>query len=174
MALFRNIGQRRAEIRKNRPDLNDTFFGRLLRPEYHLSLMIAVAFVALATCILMLRPNVMGWRIGQYVPHDVVARVDFTYHDDDEFNTARNEARFREPRVYRAIDDPWKEIAEVLAGLPELVKGQQPEQLAEPYRSILDRTCVAELQTYTQPQLEKSWKSTVDEYIASARNLKLI
>ncbi len=175
MGLFRQIGQRRAEIRKNRPDLDDTFFGRLLRPEHQISLLIACAFVACATAILMLRPNVMSLRVGQYVAHDVVARVDFSYLDTDELNKARKEARNAVPRIYKpAATDSLKNIQDLLAGLPEQVRGQRVDQLPEAYRSILDNTSLAELQNFLQPSMQFSWKATVDEYIATIRKYNLV
>lgn len=168
------MGHRRAEIRKNRPDRDDSLVGRLTRPEYHLSLLVVIGFVVCTTVILMLRPNVVGWRTGQYAPHDIVARVNFSYHDADKLNDARKTARLIEPRVYKSAGDPLQQIADELIALPDTVKNQRRQQLAEPYRTILDDTSIVELQGFAEASMRPTWKGTIEEYVQSIRNLKLI
>jgi len=175
MGLFRQLGHRRAEIRKNRPDLDDTLMGRLLRPENHLPLLVAVGFVVCTTAILMLRPNVLGWRVGQYVPHDIVSRVDFTWSDPASLNEARSTARLNEPRVYRpAAVDPLRTIADELTHLPDVVKGQRQEQLPELLRNALDGASIAALGDYLEPSMRKTWNAGVETYIEQLRLNRLI
>ncbi len=175
MGLFRHVGSRRAEIRKNRPDRDDTLLGRLTKPENQLPLVIALGFVVLTTSILMLRPSVMAWRVGQYAPHDIVARVDFQWSDPDSLNEARINARQIEPRVYKAShSDPFKLVAETLNDLPDIVKDQRPEQLAEPYRGLLDGATVLALQEFLEPSMRNTWKNAVETYMEQIRLQKLV
>lgn len=175
MGLFRQVGLRRAEIRKNRPDLDDTWLGRLRRPENQVPLLIAAGFAICAIAILMWRPDVMPWRVGQYVPHDIVARVDFSWSDPDALAEARIAARQFEPRVYKdAAVDPFQTIAEDLKRLPEIVKDQRPEQLDEPYRGLLDGASIVALQEYTNDSTKPQWESAVDTFIEQLRLQRLV
>src|ERR1700712_5767931 len=90
--------RRREEIQKKRPT-DESIVGRMLRPHHHIALVIALGFVLATTAILMLRPQVVGWRVGQYAPHDIVARVNFDYLDPEKQNMAKQIARVSEPRV---------------------------------------------------------------------------
>ncbi|MGN6626831.1 MAG: hypothetical protein ACTHLN_09445, partial [Tepidisphaeraceae bacterium] len=136
MGLTKNSGHRRAEIRRKCPERDDAVLGRLLRPENHVALAIAIGFVVCTIAILMLRPKVVGWRVGQYAPHDIVARVDFAYHDAEKLATEQQTARLREPRVYRAVEDPFDKLRAELSVLPDVVQSQRIEQLSEPYRKL--------------------------------------
>ena len=52
-----------------------------------------------AWSILTLREEVVAARPGQWIPHDVVSRVDFAYRDKDLLAHAAAEARRRAPRL---------------------------------------------------------------------------
>ena len=174
MPAFKNSGHRRAEIRRKCPERDDTFLGRILRPEHHLTLAIAIAFVVCTSAILMLRPKVVGWRVGQYAPHDIVARVDFAYHDAEKFAGEQQAARVREPRVYRAVDDPFTKLREDLTVLPDQVQNQRPEQLSEPYRKTLDQASVTQLQDYATREKRAGWQDAVDSYVAALKQLHMV
>lgn len=175
MGLFRQVGLRRAEIRKNRPDLDDTWLGRLKRPENQVPLLIATGFAVCAIAILMWRPNVMPWRVGQYVPHDIVARVDFSWSDPDALNEARIAARQLEPRVYKpASTDPLQAIAEDLKRLPEIVKDKRTEQLDEPYRGLLDSPSIVALQEYATDASRAQWENAVETFVEQLRLQRLV
>jgi cyclic-di-AMP phosphodiesterase PgpH len=138
-------------------------------------LLIAAGFAICAIAILMWRPNVMPWRVGQYVPHDIVARVDFSWSDPDALNEARIAARQLEPRVYRAVTpDPLILIADDLKRLPELVKDQRPEQLDDPYRGLLDGASVVALREYASENRKPQWESAVDAFIEQLRLQRLV
>lgn len=175
MGWFRQIGFRRAEIRKNRPDLEQTWLDWFKRTENLYPLLIATGFAVCAIAILMWRPNVMPWRVGQYVPHDIVARVDFSWSDPDALNQARIEARQLEPRIYKAVSpDPLELIQEDLKRLPELVKNKHPDQLDDPYRGFLDPASIVELQKYADESHQNQWDSAVDTFIEQLRLQRLI
>lgn len=174
MGLTKNSGHRRAEIRRKCPERDDAVLGRLLRPENHVALAIAIGFVVCTIAILMLRPKVVGWRVGQYAPHDIVARVDFAYHDAEKLATEQQAARLREPRVYRAVEDPFDKLRAELSVLPDVVQSQRIEQLSEPYRKLLDQASLTQLQEYADPKKRAGWQDAVDGYVAALKQLHMV
>src|SRR5215208_2349192 len=93
---------RRAEIRRNRPDVAWPDWQGLRASGVLASLAIATAFFVVAWAILSLRQQVVPYRPGQWIPHDIVSRVDFKYQDKEELARKRRERRANEPRVYLA------------------------------------------------------------------------
>src|ERR1043166_1529561 len=106
MALFSAKSQsRRSEIRKNRPDTVERRWEQFKASGVPMSLGIAVVFCAAAVAILMLRTDVVPYRPGQFAPHDIVSRVDFTFLDKQRLADAQRRVRDAEPHVYRANPD---------------------------------------------------------------------
>lgn len=166
--------RRREEIQKKRPDLEETLLARLLRPHHHMALAVAIGFAVCVTAILMLRPQVVGWRVGQYTPADIVARVDFQYHDAEKLNYARTTARLTEPRVYRpAKVNPLDTLKSELLDLPETVKGQRLEQLGDALKSSLDGVSLEKIQEYAEASRKPAWQDSVEAYIAQLAKLDL-
>ena len=78
----------------------------------------------------MLREQVVGYRPGQYVPHDIVSRVDFIFQDKQKLADAQTKARADEPHVYAQSNERWKELEEKLIALPDRVaQWETPESL---------------------------------------------
>jgi len=100
---------------------------------------IAAAFFVTVTLILMLRQDVIPYRPGQYVGHNITSRVDFNFPDADELARLRELARDDEPRVYRATGgDYWGALQDELMTLPDRTYQRQPAELPEELRSLLD------------------------------------
>src|SRR5215210_3325556 len=74
---------RRAEIRKNRPDAAWIDWDALRNSGVLASVGIAALFFVAATVVLLLREQVVPYRPGQWIPHDIVSRVDFSYRNKD-------------------------------------------------------------------------------------------
>ncbi|HEX4793436.1 MAG TPA: HDIG domain-containing metalloprotein [Humisphaera sp.] len=89
-----------------------------------LSVGIACAFFIVASGILMFRQDVVPYRPGQWLNHDIVSRVNFHYNDPARLDEKQKEARARAPRVYQANGDVWREVEDKLDQLPDLVAGQ--------------------------------------------------
>src|SRR5690349_19873114 len=124
MLGLRKSGARRAEIRKNRPDAGLTLAARLRAEGGLIALGIVAAFCIGAIAILLLRENVVQYRVGQFVHHDIVSRVEFKSRDDKRLAAVRERRREAVPRYYKPADpDPWKVIEDRLLSLPDLVKG---------------------------------------------------
>src|SRR4051812_16652408 len=98
MVGLRKSGARRAEIRKNRPDADDTLMRRLRAEGGLISIGVAAFFCVVAISILVMREDVVRYRPGQWTRHDIVSRVDFSYHDDKLLAAKRQAARDAEPR----------------------------------------------------------------------------
>ncbi|HEX8342733.1 MAG TPA: HDIG domain-containing protein [Tepidisphaeraceae bacterium] len=176
MGLFRQIGPRRAEIRKNRPDRPASVYEKLLRSENQIALAIVVGFTLItAGMVVFSRPNVVPWRVGQFAAYDIVARVDFSYDDPEQLKTARQNARDREARVYKAVDDPLIKIAGDLKTLPEKVVGRRVDELDAPLKSILDNAAVGLLASYADNADKHAvWNASVDGYVKAIRDQGLI
>src|SRR6476660_7046057 len=98
--LFRKAPARRAEIRKNRPDTVTRRWELMKASGAPVSVATAAAFALNATPILSLREDVVPHRPGQFAAHDIVSRVNFTFHDNRKLADAQRAARAVTPRVY--------------------------------------------------------------------------
>ena len=115
---------RRAEIRKNRPDAEWVDWKKWKERGVPASLGIAAAFLLVAAAILMLRQNVVPYRPGQWLHHDIVSRVKFTYTDPARLDEKRREIAARLPRLYtKASENVWAEVEHELLQLPDRVAG---------------------------------------------------
>jgi putative nucleotidyltransferase with HDIG domain len=165
---------RRADIRKNRPEPS-----RLGGVRVHLSdgargpLLVAVIFFICATTILMWRQEVITYRPGQWIPNDIVARVQFSYTDNDILSVMKKNARDREPLVYRVPEeDPWADLQKELGTLPDLAASGGSE-IAEKVKKILDDSTVSLLASYARGSDREDYLSRVDKYITSLRSLRI-
>src|SRR5688572_9262869 len=174
--LFTRKSARRAEIRKNRPDASDprAFVQKMHAEGGLVALWIATGFFIVATGVLMLRENVVPYRPGQWAPHDIVSRVDFTFREEKLLAKAREQAREAQPRVYKAAEtDPWSMIEQRLLTLPDKVAGSTMETLDPELRDVLDAGTLNKLQEYTTGQGRANYATSVKDYVAAARSLGL-
>jgi putative nucleotidyltransferase with HDIG domain len=173
MRWFHRTSRRREELRRQRPETGE--LARFFRREgVSGSLLIALVFVLLASSIVALRPNVVPYRPGQFVPHDVVSRVDFTFHDADRYATAQQAARDAEPRVYRTVEDAWGRVEQQLQTLPARVAGLQVNQLTPPLDRLLDAATLAKLQEIAARSPDANWDESVRGYLEAIRKLDLV
>ena len=169
--MARPTSRRREEIQKKRPDADDNWVARALKPQHHAALLIAVGFAAVVSAILMLRPQVVGYRVGQYVPYDIVARVDFQYHDVERLNAERTRRRQSEPRVYKTTAiDPFDKLRDDLVTLPATVKGQKLDQLPEALGRIFDPLSLDRLQIFASADRQAAWQQAIEEYVRELRS----
>ena len=79
MFWSRKYGARRTEVRKNRPDRRGAdWYAELKAKGVIGSLVVAGVFALVASAIVMLREDAVPYKPGQYVPQDIISRVDFT------------------------------------------------------------------------------------------------
>jgi cyclic-di-AMP phosphodiesterase PgpH len=116
------------------------------------SLGIAAVFFAATTGILMLRQDVIDYRPGQLVQHNITSRVDFDFGDADQLARLREQARQFEPRVYRPTSaDYWGAFQNELVALPD--------------RTVADTSDLHALWTYAgkfRPQYNQAVQIYVD------------
>src|SRR5688500_10288466 len=139
---------RREEIRKNRPDAARWDLDAMRESGVLHSVAIAAGFFVAAAAILMLRQDVVRYRPDQWIPHDIVSRVDFVYPNQAKFLEKRREAREREPRVYRDNGDVWAAMEKELLSLPDRVAEGAAEQLPPETAKVLDPGAVTALRQY--------------------------
>ena len=108
----KGVSSRRESIRKDRPDTMVRRWGQLRASGVLTSLAIALVLAAVASAMMMLREEVVPYRPGHYVAHDIVSRVEFTVPDKEKLSAAQRRARVRQsspalerwlPPVLRAI-----------------------------------------------------------------------
>src|SRR5207247_6534641 len=165
---------RRAEIRKHRPDRAWLDWHGLRASGALASLAIAAAFFVVAWGILTLRQEVVPYRPGQWIPHDIVSRVDFSYPDKDLLAQMRHQRRESEPRVYRAQADAWSQLRRDLLTLPDRVTDPDAKalgQLPKPLGSVLDSGAVTALRQYaTDKGAREVYEQKVNAYVDGLRN----
>jgi hypothetical protein len=162
---------RRAEIRKNRPDSEWWDWQKLKEDGVPASLGIAAGFFVLATCILMLRQDVVPYRTGQWVNHDIVSRVAFRYNDAGLLEQKRNVAETRAPRVYVPDGDVWTDVERELLQLPELVAGTA--ELPADLKGILDSGAITALHRYTTPAGRDDYAKVIAAYVDDLRKYRI-
>jgi putative nucleotidyltransferase with HDIG domain len=118
MFRFRKSRARRAEIRRNRPDLRQ-FWQGLFTAQAMTAIAIALVFWIGASLIVTLRERMVRLRPGQYVHHDVVSRVAFSSVNAQMVSSLQEQARVAAPRVYRPLANAFQQLEELLLSLPE-------------------------------------------------------
>ena len=162
---------RRSAIRENRHDYEARSASNEL-PTHDLvpSLAIACLFWLAITSLLLLRKDVIPYRPGEYVPHDIVARVDFHFTDRALYDNLIKLKRESAPRAYRKIaGDPWEKIQNYLLALPDTVQGRAPNELDPPLRDILDSGAITELEQDSSGADRQQYDAVVKRYIAHAK-----
>src|SRR5947199_7709433 len=121
MGWTRHTTVRRAEIRKHRPDVLPPLRQRIQDEKNFAAFLIAAGFFLVATCILLMRDQVIRYRPGQYAAQDVLSRVDFSYLDKELLARERRAARDRALRLYRPNAEAWTTLEQRLRELPDKV-----------------------------------------------------
>lgn len=135
------------------------------------SLLIAGVFWIAITSLFLLRKDVVPYRPNQYVPHDIVARVDFQFFDEARHDDQVKAARESSQRVYRAVPgDIWGKARDYLLSLPDLVRDRTPEELDPPLRNILDSGAITQLEQDSSGPARDQYQADVKQFINYARN----
>jgi hypothetical protein len=166
---------RRADIRKCRPDTPRFDWNKWKQEGVLGSLGIAAGFFVLAAAIMMWRQEVVAFRPGQWVPHNIVARVRFTYFDANKLTTARMEARQREPRVYQPNPsvDPWANLQHELTSLPERLANTASE-IPEDLKGSIDGAAATQLRSYLAGGQHTRYLQAVENYVEALRNQTIV
>jgi putative nucleotidyltransferase with HDIG domain len=157
---------RREEIRKNRPDAPRLDWEALRANGVVASLCVAAAFFVLATGILMLRRDVVRYRPNQWIPHDIVSRVDFTYFDARRLAAEQAAARERQPRVYVAASgDRWDALRRELLSLPDRAANTPVDALPPDLAGVFDAGSMTALRQYTAVARRPEYEERVNRFI---------
>src|SRR5580692_7359972 len=144
---------RRAAIHESRPDSLSIWWGNFRSSGGLASVGIAAIFCILAIAILMLREQVLPYRVGQTVSYDIISRADFTFPDRGLLEEKQLEAREHTPRIYKSnVDkitgDSWQPLQDELLSLPDKVVGLTLDQLPPQLGDVLDGGSLTALQQY--------------------------
>jgi cyclic-di-AMP phosphodiesterase PgpH len=175
----RKSSARRAAIRECRPDSYAVWW-REFRASGRLgSVGIAAVFCVLAIAILMLREQVLPYRVGQTVAYDIISRADFSFKDKGLQEEKQVEAREHTPRVYRSnVDkitgDSWQPLQDELTSLPDKVAGLTLDQLPPQLRDVLDGGALTALQQYQTKAQRQRYNDSVNTFLQSLRDSKWV
>ena len=166
---------RRSEIRKSRPDAPRIDWEKWKAEGVPASLGIAFVFFICAATILMWRQEVIPYRPGQWIPHNIIARTRFSYFDSDKLERARLEKRQSEPRVYvpNPEGDPWAALRNELLKLPERVANSSQE-LPPDLKGILDGGVVTQLRDQVSGAKRERYVQSVEGYVESLRKQTVV
>src|SRR5262249_43554680 len=117
--------------------------------------------------IVTLRENVVPFRPGQFVSHDIVSRVAFVVQDKTKLTDARNRAWKNQPCIFTPTPDVWTQIQTDLMTLPERAAKATPGTDEDP-------AVPSRLRQYAIEPHRSSYEAAVREYIKSLRDLKLV
>src|SRR5688500_14194472 len=175
MFRIRKYKSRRAEIRKNRPDVA-VVWQWLRSPAVLASVGIALLFWLLAVAIGSLRDGVVRVRPGDYLSDDVRSRVAFESVNQEYALALRQQARDRAASIYRSSPDGFDRLRGRLLSLPEYVSIRSIEQL--PTELKLDSGAITSLKkVYTDRAELDAYRKWVDAYVQKlkeARDLGLL
>jgi putative nucleotidyltransferase with HDIG domain len=138
------------------------------------SLVIACVFALACFLLLSQRTQVPPWSVGQFVPHDIVSRVDFVHFNAHRYAEAQRQRREQTPHVFRETTDQWAQLEERLLGLPDRLAGNTLDQLTPPLRDLLDGATLARLQEYATQPNRGAWEQHVRGYIHDVQALNLV
>lgn len=176
MALGLNKSQnpRRAAIRAGRPDTFWQWWNQHRADGSIASVWIAVVFAVGAAAILSLRDEVVSYRPGQFAPSDVVARVEFTFHDQDDYADAQAVARVSQPRVYQERGKLWSEIESRLLDLPKRVAGLDEKDLPAEMQGVIEGAVLTRIREASDGPRLKEYEESVRGYAEALRKLDLV
>lgn len=164
-------GPRRSAAREARHDFETrTSPGDLPRHDLVPSLLIAAGFWLAVTLMFLFRKDVVTYRPGEYLPHDIFARTDFKFFDQALHDERVKFFRESAPRAYHRLDgDPWSKIQDYLLALPDTVQGLSPQELNPPLNTILDSGSVTELEQDRTGADRQQYETDIRQFIAYAQ-----
>jgi putative nucleotidyltransferase with HDIG domain len=179
MFWSRKYGARRTEVRKNRPDLGGNLYSDLKARGIIGSVVIAGVFCIVASAITMLRENAVPYKPGQYIPQDVLSRVDFSFSDPERLTAARQDRRESEPHVYRTVGDAWGDLKAALLELPERVGNKDVTQLPGTLATDLQVGKGSDgvlniLSNYQAPEKRPVYQKAVEDFVSDLQSLTLL
>ncbi len=142
------------------------------------SVAVAIGFWLVCSAIVMLRDQLVRYRLGQYVHQDVPSRVEFESRDLDREQQLKQQAREAAPRVYRRIEKAFDALERQLLALPEQALQSTSGELSD-----LASGTVTKLKSIAQGggadgETLENYQARVKSYIAqlkaSSENLRLI
>jgi putative nucleotidyltransferase with HDIG domain len=176
MFWSRKYGARRTEVRKNRPDLGGGLYSELKARGVIGSLGVAAVFCIAASAIVMLRDSAVAYKPGQYVPQDVLSRVDFTFTDQERLTKIRQEKRESQPHVYKANGKAWDDLQAAMSELPERVGDKDVSQLPGNLATALQVAPGSDgilniLRQYQLPTQKPKYLKAVEDFVKDLRPL---
>ncbi|MEM8874393.1 MAG: HDIG domain-containing metalloprotein [Planctomycetota bacterium] len=163
------VEQRRDMVRRLRKEDMTGVREWLTRDSTWVSVCIGLVFAMLLGLMLQLRPDVVPYRLGQTVRHDVVARVPFEFYDQAKHQQERVVEMEATPRVFNRVElDPFDDLEQWLTDLPDQLVGKDLGDLDPALREVLDNATMVRLQAIAGVQ-PRTYNKEVYEYVSRLR-----
>ncbi len=135
--------------------------------------------LAAAACFIHLNGGRAGqYRVGQVVAQAIVPRVEFRAIDDRATDRERQDARDREPAVYRPNTAYLDQIRSGLDGLLQIgAEYEELDQIPIDTRNNLhiSERALQELKWFNStPEMKTNWKDAVDNFIKGIAGIALL
>ncbi|MEM6313181.1 MAG: hypothetical protein AAF743_03795, partial [Planctomycetota bacterium] len=164
------VEQRRDMVRRLRNDGTPTWRDWFTRDSTWVSVSIGLVFALLLGVMLQLRPDVVPYRLGQTVRHDVVARVGFDFYDQAKHQQERVVEMQATPRVYNRVElNPFDDLEQWLTDLPDQLVGKRLSELDPDIADVLDNATLAKLQGIANIK-PRTFNQDVFQYVSRLRD----
>lgn len=126
----RKTRQRRLEVRKTAPAVSVSLWQRFCQGGGIGSIMLAALFYSAALLMDVYPSDPLPYRVGQYVPHDIHARVAFSIRSEKQLREQLDQILAQTPRIYVLNIELEQEILRELRDLPKrLAAATRPADL---------------------------------------------
>jgi len=172
MMLFGNKSSvRRAAIREKWGSASRPAWRKFQNRDLFPSLVIAGGFWLAITAILLLRQQVVPYWLHQYIPHNIVARVDFNYQDPVRMEWRKREVASAVLPVYRqSPDDPWSRLQSELTALPDRVYDTRSSELPADLKGVLDSASLTALEQDRTGPRRAAYEQSVRQFVDDLRS----
>lgn len=179
MFWSRKYGARREKVRNKCPERAGTSWTELRARGVPGSVGLAALFALLATLIVLLREDSVAYKPGQYVPQDILSRVDFSFRDPEKLAEARKQMRDSQPRVYKQASDTWAQLQASLLELPDRVGNNDLSRLPGNLEKLLRVDAGSEgvlniLRQYQAPDRQPEYRRAVEGFVGELRGLVVL
>jgi len=170
--------QRRLEVRKTIPSVGLSIWRRF-REGGGIPSVLLVALFYLCVMVMDVWPiDPLPYRVGQYIPNDVYARVSFQVRSQKLLDEAEEKVRQSTPATFTLNTDLVKDIVKTLKELPPRLKAAtRPADLPEPVQKEFGLTGQEGLnawQAYVQGAREKRYGDLLDALQAKLAQLYVV
>ncbi|MEE9211270.1 MAG: HDIG domain-containing metalloprotein [Phycisphaeraceae bacterium] len=177
MAVVKSNSARRREVRRSVPKPARPWVDWLRRREILWAILWALTFTIVGGLIAVSGQQPRYW-VGQFVTKPIVARVDFTAVDEAKTLAERTKAYDREPAVYIANIDFYKDLQGRFEALISRAANTDLDEIPEEDRAVLsiDESVLSSLQQQldSEGKPTEEWQVRTQQFIRGIFELAIL